>query len=136
MADVLVFDAGKNTILDGGIPTTSNGIEWALSDRSVEGGGTQHKAADTLGGGVGKITGTGYTDKKATAPSAASGKKSFSAVEWETGSATDWPASVRSAVLIIGSVAVAAFNLRTGGSARDMSAANTSETFTGTLTLS
>ncbi len=65
---------------------------------------------------------------------------SFSQMSWSTGSATDWPSSVKSVVLVTTAnntgKAICAWNLIAGGAARDLSQANTTESFTPTLTLS
>lgn len=65
---------------------------------------------------------------------------SFSEKSWDNGSATDWPSNVRSVVLVTSAdnsgKAICAWNLLSGGTARDMSQAHTIQKYTPTLTLS
>ena len=90
----------------------------------------------TYAGGYGVATGTGYTAKTESEPTATKGKVEFAKKTWETGSATDWPASVKSCVLRNGaSKLLCAWNLIPGGAGRAMNAANTTENFTPTLQL-
>jgi hypothetical protein len=128
MADFQLFNDGANALLDSGIAGT---VKFALSTKTAEELGPTTKAA-----GINEITGTGYAQISQAAPSAASQKKSFSAVEWKTEAHTDWPAGVKSCVMLIGGVAICAWNLREGGGARDLSGANTTEQFTPTFTQS
>jgi hypothetical protein len=136
MADFLAFNEGKTELANNGLPST---CRFLLSTKPCSGAGS-HSASDTLAGGVGEITGTGYSRQTEAEPTAASGVVSFAAKTFSTGSATDWPASVKSVVLVTSAdnsgKAIAAWNLQAGGAARDMSAANTSEVVTPTLTLS
>jgi hypothetical protein len=92
--------------------------------------------SDTLAGGVGEIGGTGY--ERQAAPTPSGGEADFAAAVFETGTATEWPSSVKSVVLVSSAddsgVAVAAFNLRPGGDARDTAQAETTERVTVTLT--
>jgi hypothetical protein len=92
---------------------------------------------------VGEITGTGYARQSESEPTASSANPTavaFAQKTWSTGSATDWPASVKSCVLVTTAdntgKAICAWNLVTGGAARAMNAANTTENFTPTLQLS
>lgn len=131
MADFLLFDAGANKLLDSGI---TGACKFHLSTKAVgteEAG--QHKHGDVLAG-ISEITGTGYAAKEEAAPAAAAKKKSFGAQIWKTEAHTDWPAGTKSVVLENGGVALCAWNLREGGAARDLSAANTTEEFTPTFT--
>lgn len=135
MADYLAFNEGKTELVNNGLPAT---CYFLLSTRAVGGVGG-HAAADTLAGGVGEITGTGYARKTEAEPVAVNGVVSFAQKSWSTGAAVDWPASVKSIVLVTSpdntGKALAAWNLVTGGVARDLSQANTTENFTPTLTL-
>lgn len=136
MANFIAFNEGKTELANNGLPAT---CRFLLSSRGVA-AGTQHAAGDTLGGGVGEITGTGYGRQSQAEPTAASGVVSFSQMSWATGSATDWPAGVRSVVLVTSAdntgKAICAWDLQSpSGAARDMSQANTTEQFTPTLTL-
>jgi hypothetical protein len=138
MADFLIFDEGANELLDNGYPST---IYLALSTRKV---GTQaageHAVGDTLAGGFGEATGTGYSRKSQAEPAAASRAKALAQAIWNTGAAVDWPASVRSVVAVTSSGAggkiLWAMNLISGGAARDLSQANTEERVTPTHSLS
>jgi hypothetical protein len=134
MADYLFFDEGVNELLDNGFPAT---CRWLLSTKPCSGAGA-HAAGDTLSGaGVGEITGTGYGRQSQAEPAAGSRAKAFSQMTWDTGTATDWPASVKSAVLVTtadnSGKAIVAINLQAGGAARDMSAAHVQEKFTPTV---
>jgi hypothetical protein len=120
-------------LANNGLPSTCT---FDLSTKPCSGGGA-HVAGDTYAGGYGVITGTGYAAQTQSEPTASSGVVSFSQMTWSTGSATDWPASVKSVVLRNGtSKLICAWNLQTGGTARDLSAANTSELVTPSLTVS
>lgn len=135
MADFIVFDEGARELLNNGLPAT---CRFLLSARQVgPGGGTLFTAADTLVGGVGEITGTGYARTSEAEPTASSRSVSFALKSWSTGSATDWPAVVRSVVLVTTAdntgKAICAWNLLAGGTARDLSQINTTENFTPTL---
>lgn len=97
---------------------------------------------DTLAGGVGEITGTGYARQSQAAPTPSSANPSavaFSQMSWATGSATDWSSAVASIVLVSTSdntgKAVCAWNLVAGGTTRNLAAANTTEQVTPTLNL-
>jgi hypothetical protein len=135
MADFLAFTEGKNELLNNGLPST---CYFLLSTKPCSGTGAL-AASDTLAGGVGEITGTGYARQSQAEPSASGGSVTFAQMSWATGSATDWPASVKSVVLATTSgnagKALCAWNLQTGGGARDLSGANTTESFTPTLSL-
>lgn len=132
MADFIAFDEGLTDLINGGLPSTCT---FDLSTKPCSGGGA-HSASDTYGGGYGVITGTGYAAQTQSEPTASAGVVSFSQMTWSTGTATDWPASVKSVVLRNGtSKLLCAWNLLTGGTARDLSQAHTSELVTPTLTL-
>ena len=133
MADFLMFTEGKNELLASGLPAT---CYFLLSSRGVD-AGTTHAAGNTLAGGVGEITGTGYARQSQAEPTPSSGSAAFTQESWATGAATDWPAVVRSVVLVTTSdntgKAICAWNLQTSGTARDMSGANTTLNVTPTL---
>lgn len=133
MADFLAFNEGKADLINSGLPSTCT---FDLSSKPCSGTGA-HAASDTYAGGYGVISGTGYAAQTQSEPTSTAGTVSFSQMTWSTGSATDWPASVKSVVLRNGtSKLIAAWNLVTGGTARDLSAANTAELVTPSLTLS
>lgn len=135
MADFIAFNEGRTELANNGLPAT---CRFLLSTRGVD-AGTAHAAGNTLSGGVGEITGTGYARQSQSEPTAVSGVVSFAQMSWSTGSATDWPAGARSIVLVTSAdntgKAICAWNLQTGGAARDLSAANTTENVTPTLTV-
>lgn len=134
MADFLIFDQGANEILDNGYPST---VYLALSTKKVgtQAGG-EHLVTDTLAGGFGEATGTGYTRKSQAEPAASGRQKALAQASWATGAATDWPAAVRSVVAVTSSDGTGkllwAMNLIAGGAARDLSQANTTEQVTPT----
>lgn len=134
MADFIMFTEGKNELLNNGLPST---CYFLLSTKSVD-ATSAHTAGETLAGAtLGEITGTGYARQSQSEPTASGGSVSFVQMSWTTGSATDWPATVRSVVLATGASttgkAICAWNLQTGGAARDMSQASTTEQATPTL---
>ncbi len=135
MADELNFTEGKNYLLSNGLPVT---VYFLLSTKPCSGGGA-HVAGDTLAGGVGEITGTGYTRQSQAEPTPSAGNAVFTLMTFSTGAAADWPASVKSVVMVISAdnsgKALAAWNLLAGGTARDLSHVNTSEQVTPTYTL-
>jgi hypothetical protein len=138
MADWIMFDEGANELLNNGCPST---CYFLLSTKSVS-GTNPFSAGNTLSGAtLGEITGTGYARQSQAEPAAASRAKPFSQMSWSTGSATDWPSTVRSVVLVTTAdntgKAICAWNLQTGtgGAARDMSQANTTENAAPVLTL-
>lgn len=125
-----MFTEGANLLLDTGLPGTCS---FDLSTKSVD-GTSPFTTSDTFST-RGVISGTGYAVKTETQPTPSSRQVVFAVKTWETGSATNWPNDVRSCVLTDGSKAICAWNLLTGGTARDMSQANTTENVTPTLTL-
>jgi hypothetical protein len=136
MSDFLVFDEGASELVNNGLPSS---CYFLLSTKSV-GATSPHTVGETLAGAtLGEITGTGYARLTEAEPTASVGVVSFAPKSWSTGSATDWPAAVRSVVIVTGAStsgkAIAAFNLQAGGTARDLSAANVTENATITLTL-
>lgn len=130
MADFIAFNQGKTELASNGLPST---CYFLLSTKDCN----THLAADTLAGGVGEITGTGYARQSQAEPTPTNGVVSFSQMTWATGAATNWPASVKSIVLVTTTdntgKAICAWNLQTGGAARDLSGANTTEKVTPTL---
>lgn len=135
MADLIMFTEGKTEILNNGLPST---CYFGLSTKSVD--GTNPYTAGVTLAGSGEISGTGYSRKTEAEPTASSGVATFAAKSWTTGSATDWSSVARSIFLATtndntGKI-ICAWNLQTGGAARDLSQANTTENATPTLTLS
>lgn len=136
MANTIMFDEGMQLLSRLGLPST---CYFALSTKSVD-ATTPFSVTDTLAGTLmGEITGTGYTRGSQTAPTMAGHTDSFTQMTWTTGTALDWPAAVRSIVLVtvasgLAGTAICAANLQSGGVARDLSAANTTEKVTPTLT--
>lgn len=131
MADFIMFDEGANEIWDTGLPATCS---FDLSTKSV-GGTSPFSASDTYST-RGVLTGaTGYSAQPESQPTPASRQVVFAVKTWTTGSATDWSSAVRSCVICDAGAtkAIAAWNLLTGGTARDMSQANTTENVTPTL---
>lgn len=135
MADFKSFNEGRKELANNGLPAT---CYFLLSTRAAD----THAVTDTLAGGVGEITGTGYARLSEAEPAASSANPSavaFAVKSWTTGAATDWPAAVRSVVLATTSdntgKAICAWNLVVGGAARDLSQASTTENFTPTLTV-
>ena len=136
MADFLLFDEGAGELLASGLPAT---CYFLLSTKSVD-GTSPFAASDVIGTGDGEITGTGYARESQSEPAIGGDRDAdFALMSWATGAATDWPADVRSVVLVTSSddtgKMVCAWNLQTGGAARDMSGANTTENVTPTLAL-
>lgn len=131
---MISFQEGRKLIAQSGLPAT---CYFLMSTKSE----TDFLQTDTLAGGVAEITGTGYTRKNQALPTPSSANPtviSFTLMSWATGSATDWPAAVKSVVLVSTSdntgKAICAWNLN-GTTGRDMSAASTTENFTPTLNL-
>lgn len=136
MADFIMFDEGARELLSNGLPAT---CRFMLSTRGVD-AGTAFTAGQTLTGAtLGEITGTGYGRQSQAEPTPSGRTATFTQMSWATGAATDWPASVRSAVLVTTAdntgKAICAWNLQAGGTPRDLSGANTTEQFTPTLSL-
>jgi hypothetical protein len=133
MADYLNFTAGDDLILADGLPST---CFLALSSKPCSGSGC-HVVGDTLAGGIGEIGGTGYGRQSQAAPTPSGGEAVFTVVDFATGTATDWPSSVKSVVLVSSAdnsgTAIAAFNLIAGGAARNLSQAQITEQVTVTL---
>jgi hypothetical protein len=134
MADFIAFNEGRTEMASNGLPAT---CQFLLSTKSVD-ATTPFVATDTLASS-GEITGTAYTRKTQAEPTPVSGVVSFAQMSWATGAAVNWPAGVRSILLATSAdntgKAICAWNLQVGGAARDMSAANTTENVTPTLTV-
>src|SRR5690348_7517288 len=121
MSDFISFNEGRQYLANNGLPST---CYFLLSTKSVD-SVSAFTASATLAGGVGEITGTGYarqTESEPTATAASPSVVAFAQKSWSTGSATDWPANVRSCVLAttadnVGK-AICAWNLQPGGVAR------------------
>ncbi len=132
MSDYIDFTEGQNYLLNNGLPAT---CYFLLSSNPV----SSFTSATTLAGGVAEISGTGYSRQSQAEPTASGGSAAFAQMSWSTGSATNWQSSVCSVVLVTSSdnsgKAIAAWNLVTGGGARNLSQANTTEQVTPTLTL-
>lgn len=136
MADCILFDEGANQIWGTGLPAD---LEWALSTKPCSGAGA-HAVGDTHAGGFGEPGGTGYARIAAAEPAAVARVLTFAQASWATGAAVDWTNTAKSIVLIdktnpVAKKLIAAINLRAGGAARDLSAANTTETVTPTITM-
>ncbi|HET9198224.1 MAG TPA: hypothetical protein VFN92_08240 [Solirubrobacterales bacterium] len=129
MADFIMFNEGKAELENNGLPST---CRFDLSTKTVD----ELGAATTFAGGFAKATGTGYGEKTQAEPTSAAGVASFAKMTWETGSATDWPAGVKSVVLRTNEKVICAWNLQAGGGGRDMSKAKTNQSYTPTLSLS
>jgi hypothetical protein len=130
MADFLSFNEGRAQLATAGLPATCT---FALSTKDCN----THVVTDAYAS-FGEITGTGYARQTEARPSPTSANPSaivFAAKTFATSSATDWPASVKSCVLVdaTNSKLICAWNLVAGGTARAMNAANTTESFTPTL---
>lgn len=128
------FEEGRKHIAQSGLPAT---CEFLLSTKDE----ASFVQGDTLAGGVGEITGTGYARQSQSLPTPTTANPtviSFAQMSWATSTATDWPAAVKSCVLVTTSdntgVAICAWNLN-GTTGRDMSAASTTEDVTPTLSL-
>lgn len=129
MADFISFNEGRKELTNNGLPAT---LSFDLSSKDCN----THVVGDTFAGGYGIITGTGYaaqTEAEPTATLANPAAVAFAQKTWATGAATDWPASVKSVVMRDASHIFCAWNLVTGGTARAMNAASTTENFTPTL---
>lgn len=132
---MISFEEGRKSLAQSGLPAT---CYFLLSTKDE----ASFLQTDTLSGlASGEITGTGYARQSQALPTPTSANPtaiSFTQMTWATGSATDWPAAVKSCVLVTTSantgVMVAAWNLN-GTTGRAMNAANTTENFTPTLNL-
>lgn len=130
MADFIAPKEGRTELANNGLPATCT---FHLSTKTAD----EIGSGGTYAGGFGKCTGTGYDKKTEAEPTASEGTVSFAVKEWKTEAAEDWPAGVKSCVLVneAGSKLICVWNLQAGGTARDMSKPNTTEKFTPTLKL-
>lgn len=132
MADFIDTYEGANWIGTAGIPTT---VTLDLSTKSVDSTNPFTRASTYATRGA--ASGTGYAQKTYTGWTKTGGTFATIQGTWQTNAATDWPNNCRSCVASTGSGAGAkmlwAWNLQTGGGARDMSAANTTEIVRGTI---
>lgn len=131
---MISFEEGRKHLAQSGLPATCYFLLSTTDEASF-------LQTATLAGGVGEATGTGYARQSQALPTPTSANPtaiSFAQMSWSTGSATDWPAAVKSVVLVTTSdntgVAICAWNLN-GTTGRAMNAANTTENFTPTLDL-
>lgn len=136
MSDTIWFTEGLDEVLQNGLPST---VYFALSTKSVD-GTSAHTAGETLAGATfGEITGTGYARLSEAEPTVTAGAAAFAVKSWATGAATDWPATVRSWVAMTGPAGtgklLCAHNLISGGAARDLSQANTTENVEPTISV-
>src|ERR1043165_8705775 len=102
MADFISFNEGRKELANNGLPST---CYFLLSTKPCSGTGTL-AVTDTLAGGVGEITGTGYARQAQSEPTASSANPSvisFSQMSWSTSSATDWSNAVKSVILVTSS---------------------------------
>lgn len=134
MADFISFNEGRKELADNAKPATSY---FFLSTKDCN----THVVGDTLAGAaMGEISGTGYARQSEATPAATAANPAavaYAVKSFATGAATDWPASVKSVVLATtadnSGKAICAWNLVTGGTARAMNVANTTENVTPTL---
>jgi hypothetical protein len=131
---MISFEEGRKLIAQSGLPAT---CYFLLSTKDE----ATFLQTDTLAGGVGEITGTGYSRKSQALPTPSSANPTaiaFAQMSWATGAATDWPAAVKSIVLVSSAdntgKAICAWNLN-GTTGRALNAANTTEDVTPTLDL-
>ncbi len=135
MPDFVSFNEGRRELAVIGLPPT---CWFLLSTISCE----ELKPSDTLAGGVGEITGTGYMRGGQADPLPTLDNPTaveFAEQTWATEAAHDWPADVRSVVMATtpddSGKAICAWNLVAGGYSRDLSLPLVAEHFTPTLTL-
>lgn len=129
------FNEGRKEVANNGLPST---CYFLLSTKDA---GT-FLVTDTLVGGVSEATGTGYARLNQAEPTASAANPSataFSQMTWSTGSATDWPAAVKSIVLVTTTdntgKAICAWDVN-GTTGFAMNAASTSLAVTPTLNVS
>lgn len=115
-------------MMNTGLPATCT---FDLSSKSVD--ATNPFVETDVYSSRGVITGTGYTPKTESEPTSSGGTVVFAQKQWTTSTATNWSANARSCVLSNGGTIICAWNLQTGGAARDLSQANSTENFTPTL---
>lgn len=130
MADFIAPYEGARRIGTAGIPTT---ITMDLSTKSVD--ATNPFSESSTYATRGAFSGTGYTQETYSGFTSTGGTFATISGTWETGAAADWPSNVRSCVASDGVRMLWAWNLQTGGGARDMSAPNTTEIVRGTIVI-
>lgn len=136
MSDFITFLEGRSYLASNGLPST---CYFALSTKGVD-AGTAHTTDETLAADdFGEITGTGYARQSQSEAAPVDGLVTFSEMSWSTDVNEDWPAGVRSVVLLTSATssgtALAAWNIQAGGAARDLSTENTTLRFTPTMTV-
>jgi hypothetical protein len=139
MPDFRAFNEGKDWIINNDV----SGATWyfLLSSQAI--GVGELEATDTLAGGVGEIAGwtgaSAYARISQAVPAPSNGVITFSEITWQTGAATDGPASVKSVVLVTSAdgtgKAIGAWHIEAGGTADDFSLANVTLNVTPTLFL-
>ena len=126
MADFIAFNEGMEVVNDTGWPDP---VKFDLSSKAV----SDFAASDAYAARA-PITGTAYAQGSQAEPAATGlGVKAFTALSWDTGTATDWT-NPKSIVASTGSKIICAWNLIAGGAARDMSQAHTVLSITPTFT--
>lgn len=128
MADFICPYEGARRIGTAGVPTT---VTLDLSTKSID--STNPFAETSTYATRGAATGTGYAQKTYSGYLTTGGTFQTISGTWATGAATDWPSNVRSCVASDGVRMLWAWNLQTGGGARAMNAANTTEIVRGTV---
>ena len=139
MPDFRAFNEGKDWIADNNISGAT--VYFLLSSQAIGVGGLE--ATDTLAGGVGEITGwtgaSAYARLSQAIPAPTNGVMTFSQMTWQTGAATDGPASVISVVMVTSpdntGKAIGAWHIEVGGTADAFNLANVTLNFTPTLFL-
>lgn len=126
------FAEGRKQLALAGLPATCT---FLLSTKDE----ATFADSDVYASGLGEITGTGYARLTEARPAGGGTSPTtiqFAIKTWATGSATDWPAAVKSIVLVdaTNSKLIAAWNLN-GTTGRAMNAANTTENATPLLNL-
>src|SRR5215216_6118805 len=95
MAEFISFNEGRAQIGNSGTPAT---VTFALSTKDCN----THVVGDVYAA-FGEITGTGYARQTEAEPSFTAANPAaqvFGAKTFATGAATDWPASVKSCVMV------------------------------------
>jgi hypothetical protein len=139
--DFLAFNEGSQYLLThgDGLPAT---CYFLLSTSSCNGAGgsAQFTVGNTLAGGLGEITGSGYARQSQSAPVPVGSVISFAQMTWLTTTNSNWPNNVRSIVLAStpdnSGHAICAWNLTPGGGVRDLSQPQTTYNNTPTLNTS
>jgi hypothetical protein len=142
VADYVTFREGMGYLGGSGLPASTY---LMLSNKSVDGTAAFTKNDTLVSAANGEIntitTATGYKRGTCAEPTPSGGTFTFPQKTFATDVNTDWPSGVRSCVLCTtpsgdnSGVLICAWNLQTGGGARDMSAANTTEQITPTFVI-